>query len=177
MITNKRYRVVLSNTYGHPNIGDEAILASMIFDLESNIKNVKIEILSRLPELTKNNHPNLAVIKSGVFDGIISTIKSIKSADLLVIGGGGIIQDSSSFGNLLFHLCRATIAILVGTPFICYGIGIGPLNSLISRSLTAAILRKARIIMVRDFISSKLLIDIGIPKNLVRITADPVLGI
>jgi polysaccharide pyruvyl transferase CsaB len=167
------YRLVLSNTYGHPNVGDEAILASMVYELSKRIGNVEISVLALRPHLTKRNHPDVQVVKSGVIDGIIPTLRAIRQADLLVVGGGGIIQDQTSLGNLLFHLSRPLAACLLGVPFICYAIGVGPLKAGIGRKLTVAILRRARSIMVRDSLSAELLYQIGIPSELVHVTADP----
>jgi len=166
-------RIVLSNTYGHPNVGDEAILTSMISVISESIRNVQITVLSRRPRVTEKNHPYVQVIHSGVIKGVLKTLRAIKDADLLIIGGGGIIQDSTSLGNLLFHLSRPLIAWLCRTPFVCYSLGVGPLRTKVARFLVSLILRKAIHITVRDQSSGDLLSQIGIPPRRVRCTADP----
>lgn len=170
----KDYRLVLSNTYGHPNVGDDAILTSMIERLSANL-NAHITLLSIFEQRTSRIYPTVRTVKSGVLTGLPSTVRAIRDADLLIIGGGSIIQDLSSLGNLLFHLSRARIAERVGTPFMCYAVGIGPLRAKISRLITANTLKNAESILVRDKKSAMLLDDLGIRGEIVEVTADPAL--
>jgi polysaccharide pyruvyl transferase WcaK-like protein len=131
---NHNPKIVLSNTYGHLNVGDEAILSSMISTISSSIRNVRITVVSRRPKITQKNHPHVQVIHSGVIkDGLKKTVRAIKNADLLIAGGGRGIQDSTNLGNLLFHLSRPLVAYFCGIPFICYALGVGPLRNKIDR--------------------------------------------
>ena len=171
----RKHKLVLSNTYGHPNIGDDAIVDSMVDNLLSVLDDVDISVLTLFPQRTQQNQPAVRAVKSGVFAGIMSTIHRICEADLLIVGGGGIIQDQTSLGNLLFHLSRPVIARLCGTPFICYAIGVGPLRTKIAAILTALVLSKAEKILVRDQLSADLLLKIGLSSSQILVTADPVL--
>jgi polysaccharide pyruvyl transferase CsaB len=171
------YRFLLSNTYGHPNVGDEAIVTAMIHAMHGQFADAKISLLTAFPDLTRKRHTQVRAIRSQTFQGSFNTLKAVKESDLLVIGGGGIIQDATSLGNLLFHLSHAVIAHLVGTPFVCYAVGVGPLQSRIGRQLTAAILKKAQAITVRDHYSAQLLTSIGISDNLIKATSDPAMNL
>lgn len=168
-------RFLLSNTYGHPNIGDEAIVIAMLHELHNHFANARFSFLTSFPDLTQTRHPQVHAVHSQVFRGNRATLKVIKESDLLIIGGGGIIQDFTSLGNLLFHLSRAAAAYRLGTPFMCYAVGVGPLHSRVARCLTATVLKKAQAITVRDDYSAELLLSIGIPGRLVTVTADPVM--
>ncbi|MBE2224796.1 MAG: polysaccharide pyruvyl transferase family protein [Anaerolineae bacterium] len=170
-------KLVFSNTYGHPNVGDEAIVTAMVQELRHHLGDVQISFLSSWPKLSRQNHPDLNVIESKSFIGVKATTKAIREADLLIVGGGGIIQDATSLGNLLFHLSRMVIAHITKTPFMAYAIGVGPLTSKVSRSVTKSILSKAEIITVRDQASADLLHKIGFPLNQVQVTADPVMNL
>lgn len=166
---------MLSNTYGHPNIGDEAILQAMLDTLFSNLPAVQISVLTSRKNFTALRYPRISAINSQTVSGIVDTYRVIKACDLLILGGGGIIQDATSFGNLLFHLSRPLMAIWLGKPFICYALGVGPLRIKLGRTLTRLVLNRANKIMVRDGDSFYLLQEIGINKNLISITADPAL--
>lgn len=165
--------LVLSNTYGHPNVGDEAILTAMISDIQTRLSPVEITILSLRSELTEKKHPGCRALRSGLLRGWFSTLRAIKNADVLIVGGGGIIQDSTSVGNLLFHLSRPLMAGLMGVPVYYFALGVGPLNRLLSRKLTSWILKKGEYLTVRDEMSSDLLISLGINPSLIEVTADP----
>jgi len=102
----------------------------------------------------------------------VATCKSIKNADLLIFGGGGIIQDASSFGNLLFHLSRLVLARIFGTPFVGCGIGIGPIGSKIGRRLTSIVLNQAEGLYVRDEVSANFLRDIKVVRPPIVVTSD-----
>ena len=172
-----KLKLVLSNTYGHPNVGDEAIVTAMAQDLYQCLGDVEISFLSAWEELSQQNHPDLRVIKSKSFVGVGETTRAIRDADLLIVGGGGIIQDATSLGNLLFHLSRMVVAYVTNTPFMGYAVGVGPLTSKVARSLTKSVLNKAKMITVRDQLSADLLDEIGLSPNLVQVTADPVMNL
>lgn len=173
---NRPIRLVLSNSYGTTNVGDQAILVSMIDALKKRLPNVRIDVLSRWPEKTRRRHPGVKAIRSGVFRGFFDTCRSIRKADVLIVGGGGLIQDASSFANLIFHLSRLILARLFRTPFVGCGLGVGPIESKFGRWLTGAVLKHARSMFVRDKPSAKFLQEIGIDNVPVIVTADFVLG-
>lgn len=171
----QKYKLVLSNTYGHPNVGDEAILHSMLVELSSSLKNPELSVLTLYPELTAFRHPAARAVASGVFNGSSATWRTIKEADAFILGGGGIIQDKTSLGNLLFHLSRVMMAVISGTPVISYGLGVGPLQTKVGRLLTAVLLSRAHTLCVRDQISADLLQQIGVSQTKIQVTADPAL--
>lgn len=158
-------RVVLSNSYGTLNKGDEAILTVLVQELKALGHDV--EMLTFTPGATAQRQPGATAIRSGVFRGAISTVRAIRRSDLLIIGGGGIIQDATSLGNLVFHLSRAVMALAMGTPYTFCGVGIGPLKRKISRKMTAMACARSMIVSVRDSESARLLASIGIDRAVV----------
>jgi L-malate glycosyltransferase len=171
----RKYRLVISNTYGHPNVGDEAILCAMLNTLQSGIDDVQIAVLTQRKEFTSQRYQNIVAVNSQALAGTVDTYRVIQNADLLIVGGGGIIQDVTSVGNLLFHLSRPLMAIHLEIPFVCYALGVGPIQKRLGRNFTKLVLSRALAITVRDRESSDLLRQIGIPQNLVTVTADPAL--
>jgi polysaccharide pyruvyl transferase CsaB len=169
---SSRPRFVISSSYGTPNVGDEALLESLITALRDAYPESRIGILSRFPAFTRARHPDCETVVSGVCRGIVATVVAISRADMLVIGPGGIIQDSSSFGNLIFHLSRVVFARLWGVRIVGCGLGVGPLKRRSSRMLVAWVLRGAARIAVRDSSSYDWLLSLGIPHERLRVAAD-----
>ena len=165
-----RSRIVLSNSYGTANVGDEAILTVLAEELAE--RNCDVDILTFTPDDTAAKHPDARAVRSGVVRGALETFRAIRGADALVVGGGGILQDATSMGNLLFHVSRPVMARAAGTPFVIAGVGVGPLKRGLSRRLTRWACRKASRIDVRDDYSAALLQAIGVETSSVQVAAD-----
>lgn len=169
------YKFVLSNSYGTPNAGDEAILLAMVNNIKNNFSKCSIIILSYYPTETAKKYKTEAV-QSGIFRGLYKTIKAIAQADVLIVGGGGIIQDDSSTVNLIFHLSRILIAKIFRVKVMCYAVGVS-VNTKIGKLLCRFVLNKVNLITVRDDNSAKCLQDVGINKPQVVITGDPAIAL
>lgn len=167
-------RLVLANHYGNRNVGDEAIVTAMIDSLRDH-QAMDITFLSRSPDYSTRAHPDIKVVSSGVLRGMPGTVRAIREADLLLFGGGGLLQDHTSVANVLFQLSRPLLASLLGTPFMCYALGVGPLKSALSCWLTKTVLQKAEMVLVRDQDSLDTLGQIGLVSPSMRVTADPAL--
>ncbi len=174
MVKNK---ICILAFIGSDNTGDEAIL----FSLLSAIRNTEnlIRIFSFNTEKTKALLKDLA-------DGNIEVInienhslvlRKIIDSDILICGGGGIIQDRTSFYSLPFFLLRALLAKSANKKIMFYGIGAEPLRSNFSKILTKFVLNSSNIITVRDKESKQNLLDCGIKNNLIKITADPAVSL
>lgn len=155
-------RLLISNSYGTPNLGDEAILSAMC-GYYLNLGH-RVTILSNGNGQPEKSPPSGTGYEKAGPRRLLNTFQAIRKADLLVIGGGGIIQSSTSLGNLLFHLSRAWIAILVNTPYVFVGVGVGPIPHKIGRMLTGRAFGRANYIGVRDRASVKLLRSMGVKR-------------
>lgn len=167
--TNK---VVLSGYYGFDNIGDEAVLFSIITALRKEIKDVQITVLSNNPDKTKA----LYGVESVNRWDMKSVAKTIKVSDLLISGGGSLLQDVTSSKTVPYYLAIVKIAQFYKKKVVFYSQGIGPVNKGVSRWLIKKVVNKVDGIFVRDAASKKLLQEIGIKKE-VGEALDPVLGI
>jgi polysaccharide pyruvyl transferase CsaB len=165
-----RRQILLSGSYGTLNVGDDAILAVLVNELVR--RDCDVGVLTYTPEATKLRHPAARVVRSGVLRGLPGTVTAIRDADMLVVGGGGIIQDATSLGNLLFHLSRPLLARLLGTPFMLAGIGVGPLNSLISKTIVRWVCNAAASVEVRDGKSRETLTSLGAAHDRIQEVAD-----
>lgn len=157
-------KYVVSGYIGFDNFGDEAIAHSLVNKLK-NEGAEKITLISANPFRTKEIH--------GVDScGMLSFIKPIMESDILISGGGSLLQDVTSIKSLIYYLTVIFTALLFKKKVIIYAQGIGPINSKFGQTLTRLILRKVSTISVRDNASKELLKSWNIDSTLVN---DPVL--
>lgn len=166
----KRYNVLISGYYGFNNSGDEAILLSMYNNIEKMGDNIDITILSKNPEETKDKF-NVEVIPRFNF---FKVIKSLKKCDVLLSGGGSLLQDTTSTRSLIYYL-----SIILGAKFfrkkvMLYANGIGPVSKNVNRNLVKWVVSKANVITLREESSYEELINMGVKNKKSFITADPV---
>ncbi len=167
--TNK---IILSGYYGFDNIGDEAVLYSILAALRKEIKNVEITVLSNNPEKTKALY---SVNSINRWD-MKAVAKAIKESDMLISGGGSLLQDVTSGKTIPYYLAIVKIAQFYKKKVVFYSQGIGPVNKGYSRWFIKKVVNKVDGIFVRDSASKKLLEEIGIKKPIGE-ALDPVLGI
>jgi polysaccharide pyruvyl transferase WcaK-like protein len=167
-------KILIAGWVGSENMGDEAILASLIQRLKLN--NFQITAFSVNELKTRDRHK----IKSAPFDiykGPRKFLSAIKKCDLMVIGGGGIIQDQTSIFNTPRYLYKDVLAKLYGKPVVYCGIGAGPVKYKFTKMLIRKIMNRADGIIVRDTESSRVLIDAGVNPKIIEVAFDPVVSL
>lgn len=167
------YKVLISGYYGFNNIGDESILRAVVDNLQDRLENIEITVLSQDPVSTAEKYG----VKSVNRKSIRSIIRAIRKSDLLISGGGSLLQDVTSKKSILYYLIIMWIAQLFRKKVFIYSQGIGPINSTLNRKLTSKTLSKVSGIVVRDEASKEFLAEIGVSTDQVVVTADPVLRI
>jgi polysaccharide pyruvyl transferase CsaB len=162
-------RVGVLGSYGGFNLGDEAILASLLSDLRARRPDAEVLVFSRDPEHTAAEHPAVAVAPwEGV--GRDRTAESLARLDLLVLGGGGILYDTEARRYL--RVVRAAQEQRV--PVFAYAVGAGPLTEELDCRMAREILGAATEVTVRDEESRVALEEAGVAAP-VTVTADPAL--
>ncbi|OON94749.1 MAG: polysaccharide pyruvyl transferase CsaB [Candidatus Epulonipiscioides saccharophilum] len=169
---DKKTRVVISGYYGFDNTGDEAILFAIINMLKANIKSIEIIVLSNDPESTALAYKVKAVNRFNPH----SIINAIKSCDLLISGGGSLLQDVTSLKTIPYYLFIAQLGILFRKKVVFYSQGIGPVNHIINKHLIRYIANKVNYIFVRDK-KSKLFLESMAIKTNIEISPDPVFAL
>ena len=81
----------------------------------------------------------------------------IKQSDVLISGGGSLLQDVTSLKSLIYYLCIISIALFYRKKVIIFAQGIGPIRNKIAQFITGQILKKCDFVSVRDFKSQKML--------------------
>ena len=161
-------KIIVSGYYGFDNFGDEAIL----YVLVNNLKNMgaDITVISRNPRKTSQIHNVKSIYTHNLF-GIVS---SINKSDVVISGGGSLLQDVTSLRSLFYYLFIIFLGILLCKKVIIFAQGIGPINNKLAKKITKNLLKRVSLITVRDERSKKLLSDWGIKTESVN---DPVWGI
>jgi polysaccharide pyruvyl transferase CsaB len=170
---NKAYKILISGYYGAGNIGDESILTVVVENLRARLPDVEITALSQSPAATAQKHAVRSVNRRSPFAVLGEALR----CDLLISGGGSLLQDVTSRRSILYYLAIIWAAFLFRKDVFIYSQGIGPIVSKRNRRLTAWTLRRVAGIVVRDEASAELLSEIGIPREKAVVTADPVLRI
>lgn len=167
-------KIVISGYYGFNNTGDEAVLDSILDALKKKCKGQKLEItvLSNEPDKTSSLY-NIKAINRWDMKAIY---KEIKKCDLLISGGGSLLQDVTSNKTVPYYLFIIKIAQLYKKDIVFYSQGYGPVNKKHNKYLIKRVLNKVDHIFVRDRNSKKALLDIGIKTPPIIVAADPVLG-
>ncbi len=165
--------VVVSGYYGSRNAGDEAMLAAMLETFAGLDNEVEFTVISSNPADTAKRH-GVEVI--GWLD-FMRIIKAIRKADLLISGGGSLLQNVTSGRSLYYYLGILFLGILLRTPVMLYAQGIGPVYGWLPRHLMRWLCNRVRLITVRDEGSLGELAQMGIDVPPIRATADSVLAI
>lgn len=164
-------KIVISGYYGFANAGDEAMLTAIIKSLRSKESNVQLTVISGNPEFTASKYRVNSIHRFN----FLSIISALKESDLLLSGGGSLLQDVTSKRSLLYYLFIIGIGRFLNKKVMLFAQGIGPINSCFLRKLTKKVCSKADLITVRDTDSLTELKRIGINDSKVQLTADAVL--
>lgn len=168
-------KIVLSGYFGFNNAGDEAILYAMIKNLKKIDPELEITVLSHDPHKTEKQYIMYdvkAVNRWKIFD----VIGAVSRCDLLLSGGGSLLQDVSSTNGVLYYLGIIFLAKFLEKPVMIYAQGVGPLKKNRNKKLTAWLLNKVNRITVRDQESKDDLLAMGVQQK-ITVTADPVLSL
>lgn len=162
-------RIVVSGYYGCGNTGDEAVLAGIKTSFARTNQKVTLTALSQNPAettalqgLPSVNRMSLAEVR-----------QTLREADLLISGGGSLLQDTTSLQSLLYYLWVMRMGFSAGIPVMMYAQGIGPLRRAMSRRLVRTVANRTSAITVRDEPSADLLKKIGVTYPTIEVTADP----
>lgn len=172
---NISLKIVISGFYGLGNTGDEAILESIIDNLRSELDITEITVLSLSPEETARTH-GVKSIYRGWRHQFGAKVKALREADLLLSGGGGLLQDTYPtkfiFGPLPYYLLIVFLAKLCGTKVMFFSQGIGPITSTWGKLLTRIFANMADFITVRDTYSQEYLYTLGVTRPKTVVTSD-----
>jgi polysaccharide pyruvyl transferase CsaB len=165
---HKHYDAIISGYYGFRNIGDDALLMSILKDLKSFRPNMRLMVLSKTPVTTATAF-NVASIDRA---SIVRIYTAMRKSKAFIYGGGNLLQDNTSTRSLLFYLSMVWLAKRLGLKVMFYANGIGPLKKSMNRLLTKKIINKVDVITLREALSFDELKHLEISKPRILLTAD-----
>ena len=170
--------VVVGGYYGHQNLGDEALLAGLLGELQAAAPDVLPVVLSGDPARTAAAHDVIAIDEQN----IAAVSDAVSKSDAVLLGGGGLLHDHHGIdeatllrnGHWGLSLCAAlpVLAAVHDKPFAVAGVGAGPLSSEASRRHARVIAERACAVTVRDDASRALLETLSPRLPPTRVTAD-----
>jgi polysaccharide pyruvyl transferase CsaB len=165
--------VAISGYYGFDNIGDEAILYSILQSLREIDKNIRPIVFSNNPEKTSKLYDVEAVNRWS-----IHTLSSVLfRSRLLISGGGSLLQDVTGLRSLGYYLGVVQLAKLLKNKVMFYAQGIGPINTAAGKKMLRFAANNVDLITVRDEASKELLKELQVKRPPIKVTVDPVLGL
>jgi polysaccharide pyruvyl transferase CsaB len=159
------YRIGISGSYGGLNLGDEAILQSIVSQLRAAVP-CEITVFSRDAKDTAARHK---VEKSiAVRDLSREEVRpEVAELDLFILGGGGILYDEAA----AVYLREVELAQEHSVPVLVYAVSAGPLHDAATRTLVRDTLSRVDAVTVRERHARQLLEEVGVRD--IEVTADP----
>ena len=162
------YDILICGYYGYGNMGDETLLSVMTKELRRLNPVLRLCALSGDPQKTKLLHHVDAIDR---FDPD-QIDKTMNRSQILLFGGGNLLQDKTSTHSLLYYTHILRMAKKRGMKIFMYANGIGPLHGEENRKRTLEALKLADSISLRDPHSFAFVRNLDLNKPL-RLTFDP----
>jgi polysaccharide pyruvyl transferase CsaB len=161
-------RILLSGYYGFGNLGDEALLAIIAGQLRTRYPYAEIDVLSATPEVTAHEYGVEATPRAD----LACVKRAIERADIVLSGGGGLLQNTTSLKSLLYYAGIIRSAVRTGRKTMIFAQSIGPLD-FIGKQTVRECCKGLHAATVRDERSRELLAPLLSGTSVER-TADPV---
>lgn len=164
----ERQRALIVGPYKAHNFGDDLVGGVLAKHLQQRGYEVSI------PRLSEANSDWLGTAHAEGYDGLFET------ADLVIVGGGGIMSDTSGAKPGASHLqfvadAQQSGALASSTPLVVTSVGAGPWLRDRSRQLALGVCSRAAAVGVRDQESYDHLRKLGVPADKIVLGADAAL--
>ena len=164
-------KFTIIGNYGASNVGDELILEGLLSTIRKNSPETEVVVLSANPSQTREKFEVQSVQKfpAGIrslckytLNGSFKkTKKQVKSSDFVIIGGGGLFDDSS-FKAIWIWAVQTYMAHFLKKKIIMYGQSIKEPKSALTKRIIRKLFKISSFIAVRDEDSKKVI------KSLIR---------
>lgn len=154
-------KILVSGYIGFNNFGDEAIF----YALSSRFKSLGYEVsalCTNCDEVQKKYQVKTYHLKKP-----LEILKAISTCEILISGGGSLLQNKTSNFSLFYYLFIILLAKLLGKKVIIFAQGIEPILGKFPEFITKTILKLVDFITVRDENSKRLLKSWKIESTLV----------
>jgi polysaccharide pyruvyl transferase CsaB len=162
-------RLLLSGYWGFHNFGDEAILRVMVDEWRKRRPADVLTVLSAAPNATAAEF-GVEALPRAEWKVVAA---AVRSSDIVVSGGGGLLQTATSLRSLMYYVGIIREAQVANRAAAIFAQGVGPLD-FIGKQIVRRTCCDIELACVRDEASATLLRSL-LPRVDVRLTADPVL--
>jgi polysaccharide pyruvyl transferase CsaB len=162
-------RIGVLGSYGGLNVGDEAILTSMLAGFRDQCPSYELAVFTRNAEHTPRHHKvdRVVAVRETSRSEVLAEIDEL---DLLVLGGGGLLYDTEA----RIYLRDVRAAQEREIPTCGYALGAGPLTDAEDRGAVREVVPGMSRVTVRDQGAKLALEEVGVATS-IDVTADPAL--
>ncbi len=165
-------KITIHGFYGKGNLGDEAILKALLQEF-SKFPDIKVVVFSSNPKQVSKTHGVRSIHSQGK-RFFLRRIWEIKTSNLFILGGGGLLKDYGNDSSSLKEWLRLLqFAKKLNVKTALCAIGVENIRYDESRKLIRDALNKVDLITVRDCSSKDILREIGVT-NEIKVVSDPV---
>ena len=100
-------------------------------------------------------------------------LKEFQNADIIIHLGTNLYSEDFGIRGFIEHSKEILLAMLLKKPVVLYAESVGPFNNAMSRFIAKRLLNKVDLITLRDEISREYLVELGVNKPPIYLTADP----
>lgn len=166
-------KVCISGYYGYDRVENELMLMSMVGALRHLDENMEIVVFSANVAQTERDHDVIALGR----DNLDEIRKELRSADLLIVGGGHLLKETEDLADIKYYLKVIKTAQRMDVPVFLYHQTLEPFVSSRTRMMVAKVLQKVRKITVADESAVEILHEMGIRRGRIHVMADPILAL
>lgn len=141
-----RGRAILCGYYGYGNMGDDALLRATIGRVRSELGDCPITALTRKGYRDEASFGVRCIRRTS----FLAVRRELKEADILIYGGGTLLQDTTSFRSLLYYTALLKMAQRRGIRTELWANGLEEPHSLLGRRMIQSVLRDCATIGLRD---------------------------
>ena len=168
---SKKTDVALLGYYGFDNLGDDALLYTILRDLSALKPDIRAVVLTNKPKQGRE----ICLTNTAYRFSPLKLRRVLKNNKILLFGGGSLIQDATSAKSLYYYLYVLRLAKKYGNKVYIFANGIGPVSAKNTEKAKKEIAR-ADMITLRDNESADVLKEIC-PGKPYKVTADPAIGL
>lgn len=166
-------KMLLAGYYGFGNLGDEAILEMTLKQILEITDRENITVLSGNKVVTRKKYNVNTIDRYNV----LSILNALQSSDVLIFGGGSLLQDVTSKRSIYYYLFLIRLAKLMKNKIVMLSQGIGPIINEKSIKAVESTLTLVDYITVRDNHSKEFLVKIGVDEKKIFLSTDPVINL
>jgi polysaccharide pyruvyl transferase CsaB len=147
-------KILICGYYGEHNLGDDALLQCLLQGLPSGWQPL-------VTAADQQEVQNRFQVASCDRRSLLATLRALAHCSALVLGGGSLLQDSTSFKSLIYYAALILAAKAQAKPVLLWGQGLGPLRRRRSRILVRMLLSLVTAASWRDPESAGLAAQLG----------------